>query len=226
MQAITPWHSTRMERCDETTPRTSNTSRMITSYPGPSVGVDTLIWPLRKKRERDVTVVDVIIRSCPPPAPSDKHKLAQLTDEHNARATGLSLWVTGCVWTCRRTQTRRFPPFLASLSNTAANLDPDVDVVARSRRIKCQPTQQVMRFDIWHQGIIRPAPATEWRLLLVGRGPEAGRFATHNLFSASHGWRRHSSVQVLSTGDPGSTQTFKTSLSHWKGFRFVTESLY
>lgn len=35
------------------------------------------------------------------------------------------------------------------------------NAVARSYQRKCQSTQQVMRFDIWHQSIIRPAPAAD-----------------------------------------------------------------
>lgn len=35
------------------------------------------------------------------------------------------------------------------------------NAVARSHQRKCQSTQQVMRFDIWHQSIIRPAPAAD-----------------------------------------------------------------
>lgn len=35
------------------------------------------------------------------------------------------------------------------------------NAVARSHQLKCQSTQQVMRFDIWHQSIIRPAPAAD-----------------------------------------------------------------
>lgn len=61
-----------------------------------------------------------------------------------------------------------FFPFLGATainSNTTANLDRDVDAVAR---MKCQSTQQVMRFDIWHQGVIKPAPAAERRLLVLG----------------------------------------------------------
>lgn len=172
MPAITAWPSTLMERSDETTPRTSNISGMITSYSDPSGGCDTLIWPRTEKKiesERDVTVVDVIIRSCRPMMPSDKYN-------HFG-------WRTNSVREQRDSLKACFI-LLSCIVNS--NRDSGADVVARSCRVKCQPTQQVMRFDIWHQGVIRPAPAAEWRLLLLGGRAELsegmGRLAAHVLF--------------------------------------------
>lgn len=110
-------------------------------------------------------------------------------------------------------------PHRRRLERQGRTRTPTSTLVARGRRTKCQPTQQVMRFDIWHQGVIRPAPAADGGCgsfaggLSSERGGGRGRSATHAPFCSSE----HSTTDLKDGGIAHGSQAEWKRGDGWSG---------